>query len=68
MVTVWGFGGAYSLGFYREKKMNGFGITLSLLNLLIIPGVLYIVKLEKRLIRIEAAIKDLCNGKRVILD
>jgi hypothetical protein len=48
--------------------MNGFGITLSLLNLLIIPGVLYIVKLEKRLIRIETALKDLCNGKRVVLD
>jgi hypothetical protein len=48
--------------------MNGFGITLSLLNLLIIPGVLYIVKLEKRLMRIEVALKDLCNGKRVVMD
>jgi hypothetical protein len=46
--------------------LNGFTITLSLLNLLIIPGVVYVVRLEKRLMRIEEVLKDLCkNGKAV---
>ena len=40
--------------------MNGFSVTLSLLNLLIIPGVLYIVRLEKRIMKMEHILKELC--------
>ena len=58
-------GGPDTLGLYREKKLNGFSIALSLLNVLIIPGVVYIVKLEKRLCRIENVLKDLCKKNKM---
>ncbi|MCJ7828481.1 MAG: hypothetical protein MUP81_01925 [Dehalococcoidia bacterium] len=63
-----GIGGDFSLGFFREKVMSEFVSGLGLLNLLIIPGVIYIVKLEKRLLNIEANLKNLLaqNGIKFI--
>jgi hypothetical protein len=59
---IWGFGGVYPLGLYREKKMNGgIEVMLVLWNVLIIPAVVYVVKLEKRLVRIEEVLKTLCK-------
>jgi hypothetical protein len=59
---VWGFGGAYPLGLYWEKEMNGgIEVMLVLWNVLIIPAVVYIVRLEKRLVRIEEVLKTLCK-------
>lgn len=48
--------------------MSEFVSGLGLLNLLIIPGVIYIVKLEKRLLNIEANLKNLLaqNGIKFI--
>lgn len=47
--------------------MNGFAAPLALLNLLIIPGVVYIVKLEKRLMKIENVLKELCSKNGIII-
>jgi hypothetical protein len=54
------------VGFYREEKLNGLEIVLKLLNILIIPGFFYIVRLEKRLSKIET-ILDLCLQNKVDL-
>jgi len=61
------------LGFFREKKlMNGFTIYLGILNLLIVPGIVcvvrYVVKLEKRLLNIEGSLEKLMaqNGIKFI--
>lgn len=48
-------------------KMNGaLQIMLLAWNLLIIPGIVYVVKLEKRLARIDETLKTLCKEKPVI--
>jgi len=46
--------------------VNGLEIFLKFLNLLIIPAFFYIVRLEKRLSRIET-ILDLCIQKKITL-
>jgi len=46
--------------------VNGFDIFLKLLNLLMLPAFYYIVKLEKRLSKIET-ILDLCLQNKVSL-
>jgi hypothetical protein len=40
---------------------GGIEVMLVLWNALIIPAVVYVVKLEKRLVRIEEVLKTLCK-------
>jgi hypothetical protein len=40
---------------------GGIEVMLVLWNVLIIPAVVYVVRLEKRLVRIEEVLKTLCK-------
>jgi len=70
MAAVRSVGGFDPLGDYgvtaKGVNVNGLDIFLKYLNLLIIPGFFYIVRLEKRLSKIET-ILDLCLENKVSL-
>ena len=70
MAAIRSVGGFDSLGDYRVTakgvNVNGLEIFLKFLNLLIIPAFFYIVRLEKRLSKIET-ILDLCLQNKVSL-
>jgi len=66
VAPIWGVGGFDSLGVHWEEILNGFEIVLKLMNLLMLPGIYYIVRQEKRLTRIET-ILDLCLKNKVVL-